>query len=546
MADNLSEGETMLTRLVSFSRNRYFYGKFLTERDLTLEQGYVNRKRWLVNRLGLGSGVLCGLEVELSKDGSCLLVQPGVAIDPLGREIIVPEAYCLANPRQPTDCEGKPTGKAVDGAGTLYLCLCYRECDSEPVPVMVSDCETRQACAANMVRERYCLRLCTEIGRTDTLPCSDIFPAPPPKDFDYRGAVSKAIRPRCDAPTTDCVVLADVKLPADAKATVTVDMFSHRTTLFSNAMLFDLLMCLAQQMAVCCQLKTLKKVSGDAQTGAPGQRLEKPVVVKVVDGNSAAVAKEPVTFTVTAGGGQVAEAQPVISDANGLAQATWKLGPTRGLNTLEASISSGSTVLFSALAQNVRAPVILSTTPANGKSARSVPEKGLALLFDEDMFHPTLAAPEKWLGVWIVRDTQDEARSSLAMRILPVYRDRANGGPARDVIYDLRGWPKELSVKYTRVLVLIDAQPGAIVSDKDQVTLDAEFKGTALDLASKTGLLPTDPEPSLQVALQGMHAGDNRRFTAALFNGLTGAAQIPGKTGDGAPGGLFHGYYTLS
>ena len=151
MAENLSEEARALARLVSFSRNKYFYGKMLTERELTLEQCYMNRKRWLINRLGLGSGVLCGLEVELSEDGTRLLVHPGVAIDPLGREIIVPEAYCLADLRQPTDCQGNPSGDQIRGAATLYLCLCYHECNAEPVPVLVSDCDTRQGCAANLV-----------------------------------------------------------------------------------------------------------------------------------------------------------------------------------------------------------------------------------------------------------------------------------------------------------------------------------------------------------------------------------------------------------
>ena len=45
-------------------RNRYFYGKLLDEASLRMEQSYFNQKRWMMNRLGLGSGVLCGLQVD--------------------------------------------------------------------------------------------------------------------------------------------------------------------------------------------------------------------------------------------------------------------------------------------------------------------------------------------------------------------------------------------------------------------------------------------------------------------------------------------------
>src|SRR5262249_14109821 len=81
----------MLGVLRSPTRNRYFYGKMLDAHHLRLEQDYVNQMRWLMNRLSLGTGVLCGLEVRI-RDQARHLVQigPGVAVDGLGREIIVP------------------------------------------------------------------------------------------------------------------------------------------------------------------------------------------------------------------------------------------------------------------------------------------------------------------------------------------------------------------------------------------------------------------------------------------------------------------------
>src|SRR5215208_210900 len=82
-----------LTR--SVDRNRYFYGKLMTVRDFLREQEYFNSKRWLVNRLLFGSGIVCGLEVAAvgggPADAAVVEIQPGVAFDLKGREITVSE-----------------------------------------------------------------------------------------------------------------------------------------------------------------------------------------------------------------------------------------------------------------------------------------------------------------------------------------------------------------------------------------------------------------------------------------------------------------------
>src|SRR3954447_9539379 len=89
----------------SFVRNRYFWGKLLDADHLELEQRYMNEKRWLVNRLALGMGVLTGLDVEPA-DGGRVWSRPGVALDARGREIVVAESFCLEHPTQPTDESG--------------------------------------------------------------------------------------------------------------------------------------------------------------------------------------------------------------------------------------------------------------------------------------------------------------------------------------------------------------------------------------------------------------------------------------------------------
>src|SRR3954451_4529426 len=132
-------------------RNRYFYGKLLDVHNLEMEQRYFLEMGHLVNRLTLGSGVLCGLHVRPGDDDGTVVVSPGVAVDGSGREIVVTESVTLDLAKlAPEDLEMP----AADHDG-IVLCLCYHECDVEPAPVLVVDCDVREDCAAGAVRERF-------------------------------------------------------------------------------------------------------------------------------------------------------------------------------------------------------------------------------------------------------------------------------------------------------------------------------------------------------------------------------------------------------
>jgi hypothetical protein len=352
----MNGNDEALKQLTAPARNKYFYGKLLDVMHFEMEQRYMNRKRWLLNRLGLGSGVLCGLEVVVAEDGQCLWIRPGVALDPLGREIIVPQPYCLENIRQPTDHNGRPDGDPIAGEGVVTICLYYHECEVEPVPVLVGDCDTRQECANSTIRERFRLQIHagapeSEPGQVSDEACRTIFPRGEVDDgFPHRQTACETLSGLCPEPDDVCVVLATVALPADADAAVEVDLCGYRTAVYSNTMLADLLMCLAARVDECCRMRLLRYVSGDGQVGEPGADLPEPLVVELLDGNGDLVADEPVTFAVRVGGGVVTPVS-VNTDANGQASASWQLGPTAGLNVVEASVAGGSHVLFHATAQ---------------------------------------------------------------------------------------------------------------------------------------------------------------------------------------------------
>lgn len=149
----------------SVERNRYFYGKLMTVRDFTQEQQYFLAKRWLINRLLFGSGVIAGLQVAKSgaDPTTSIEIQPGVAFDPLGREITV-----LAVPGgNKFDLSKTIPAPAPPFTGDKkgFICLSLHECPKEPVPSLKSSpCD--ETCESNRWSEMFDLSWDEETGAT--------------------------------------------------------------------------------------------------------------------------------------------------------------------------------------------------------------------------------------------------------------------------------------------------------------------------------------------------------------------------------------------
>lgn len=103
----------------SGERNRYFNGKLMTVRDFESEQTYFNDKRRLGNRLLHGTGIVSGLGVLLV-DNQSFSLEAGMALDCLGREIVVGEASV----KRLSVIKGF---EDIQGSGDVYLGICYRE-----------------------------------------------------------------------------------------------------------------------------------------------------------------------------------------------------------------------------------------------------------------------------------------------------------------------------------------------------------------------------------------------------------------------------------
>jgi hypothetical protein len=90
-----------------WKRPNYFTGQFLSADDFTAEQEYHREKQRRHNLFCHGFGVVQGLNVSAVNDngGSTVIVEPGVAIDPLGNEIQLCNRVKLRLPESQTAIE---------------------------------------------------------------------------------------------------------------------------------------------------------------------------------------------------------------------------------------------------------------------------------------------------------------------------------------------------------------------------------------------------------------------------------------------------------
>lgn len=132
-----------------FSRNRYYQGKILTSADFTSEQLYMNGKRQFVNRMIAGAGIVCGLNVT-SLDDQSIMVESGVAIDDMGREITV-------------DSSAVKKLSAIEGfesleSGRASLCIRFQETETQPVYAINRQDSSREF-EYNRIEDGYALFL---------------------------------------------------------------------------------------------------------------------------------------------------------------------------------------------------------------------------------------------------------------------------------------------------------------------------------------------------------------------------------------------------
>lgn len=528
--------EELLRTLQAAKRNRYFYAKPLDVAAFQLEQCYGIGQRWLGNRLALGAGVLCGLEVVAGADGTVAL-RPGAAVDGLGREIVVP-APVVVDPFQPTDAFGKPDGDRLAAGAAVTILLCYLECAADPTAVAVSDCDGGTTTQAGATVERYLVRVVA--GLPGSLPPAlsaeqraAIFPEEPAADFDRRVAAETALAVGCAPPEAACVVVATVTLAADGEP-VTVDQYGYRPEVFSNTVLFELIAALAERVDACCSAvhppatRTLLVTGGDGQTGPVGQRLPAPVELQVLDGEGNGVDGETVELSVSAdatvadadAAGPEAATATIASHDGGMLRAAWRLGGAGGQQALVARLASTGAAIVVTATGTVEPPPAVAprVTDIRPSNAATVPdswanEPTLTVAFDQPISAASLDDPEQWLGVWWFQNFNGEFTSLRRIRFS--LADAAGGSTATFRAEQVN------AERFTVLVVLLGSAP-EVVADGSGLALDAEFSGTRLSsdqLASLWGQDEFQPDQA---------------FIDAVSDG---GGLLP--SGDGQPGGTF-------
>ncbi|MBK1660984.1 hypothetical protein [Paracraurococcus ruber] len=117
-------------------RMYYEAGVMVGVEAMRAEQDYLLRRLARLQRMVLGSGTLYGLKVSIGtetradgKQGATVAVAPGQAIDGLGREVLLPEAYAISL----TDWIAAQPPTALEeafGDGALHLRVTLRAADS--------------------------------------------------------------------------------------------------------------------------------------------------------------------------------------------------------------------------------------------------------------------------------------------------------------------------------------------------------------------------------------------------------------------------------
>ncbi len=248
-----------------FERNNYYLGKLMTVRDFTEEQEYFNEKRWLINRAVHGWGVVCGLDVEKIDDRT-VKVKPGMAIDCCGREMLVCKPEEVSIEPKTNECQqGKYSQK--NDTKPYAICLKFRECKTEPVPLPSSACDRKEKCEFNRIRDWYDIEvipLPDQKGREHFCPKKYC-----PENLDNKSLHEHVCNwlLNCPSECKDhiCVILATVNLNESYVIQGEIDKYTHRKVVHNNPMLYDMISCYHGDLPQICNISWIDEHSEEIE-----------------------------------------------------------------------------------------------------------------------------------------------------------------------------------------------------------------------------------------------------------------------------------------
>ncbi len=128
-----------------FTALRYHFGMLLGVDDFETEQRYHRGKMRLHNAWLHRAGIVWGLDVESLLDKRELRVQPGLALDPTGRELHLDVACCMDIGKWYDENGDDVENKVVDEDGTVHFDgrveIVFCSCGTRPVPAISGPCE---------------------------------------------------------------------------------------------------------------------------------------------------------------------------------------------------------------------------------------------------------------------------------------------------------------------------------------------------------------------------------------------------------------------
>jgi hypothetical protein len=140
----------------AFVRNHFFTGKMMGAAEFATETLYHSDKMRHHNARLHGSGAVCGLKARQHPSPECrtryVVVSPGSALDCCGREILVTQEEIVDVGEHP----GLAKLRGDNRLHTLQLCVAFRDCPTEDVPVLYDECGCDDTkCAPNRILESF-------------------------------------------------------------------------------------------------------------------------------------------------------------------------------------------------------------------------------------------------------------------------------------------------------------------------------------------------------------------------------------------------------
>lgn len=144
----------------------YHFGMLLGVDDFRAEQGFHLGRSRRHQRLLHGVGVVAGYAIDVDADTFDLRVSPGLAVDALGRDLVLDQAQCVNLAQwwlkhrgdEAFDDVANPDDATVD----IDVTVCYSTCLSSPVPAIAEPCAGN---AADTAYSRVCETVSMQLVR---------------------------------------------------------------------------------------------------------------------------------------------------------------------------------------------------------------------------------------------------------------------------------------------------------------------------------------------------------------------------------------------